>query len=231
MLDTIVLTLNQTEFSVVDMARFSPSAQGLIMPPYYPLGARGNFSCYQNPTKTELEKGIYKPRLTLTKRKAHAGFSLTLRCEFSAPKLVYGNNFDELLESDFGRVLDILHNKLDEMGITVKRAILAKAQISAIHYSKNVLLTDYATCAMVLCELGKVNLNKRLDLAKTDYRNDGHALRCHANSYEIAFYDKVKDLQQVKTSEKRAIERDNIIQMDLFGNQSAKNSLQVLEAD
>ncbi len=231
MLDTIALTLNQTEFEVLDMARFSPSAQGLYALPYYQLGARGNISCYQNPTKSEFEQGIYKPRLTLTKRKANVGYAITLRVEFSAPKLVFGNNFDELLEADFERVLDILHLKLASMGVRVSKAILRKAQVSAIHYSKNIPLTDHATCAMILGELGKINLTQRLDLSKTDFRNSGHAIRYHANSYELVFYDKIKDMRQAKTSEKRAIEKEYAIQRDLFAQASTPKQFEVLRME
>ena len=222
MLDTIALSLNQTEFEVLDMGKFSPSAQGLFVPPYYPLGARSNISCYQNPTKTELSAGNYKPRLTLTKRRAHIGYAITLRIEFSAPKLVFGNNFDELCDTDFDRMLDILQRKLASMGVRVRKETLRNAQVSAIHYSKNMRLVDHTACTMILGELSKVNLNQRLDLCKTDYRNAGHAIRYHANSYELVFYDKIKDMQQAKNSEKRAIESDYAIQRDLFALRAPK---------
>lgn len=231
MLDTIALSLNQTEFEVLDMTKFSPSAQGLYAPPYYALGARGNFSCYQNPTKAETLAGLYKPRLTLTKRKAHAGYAITLRCEFSAPKLLYGNNFSELRNSDFPRLLELLQNALASMGVRVKKDVLRKAQVSAIHYSKNIPLADYSTCAMFLGELGKINLSQRLDLSKTDYRNGGHSIRYHANSYELTFYDKIKDMQQAKISEKRAIEKDCAIQQDLFAKISTIKPLEVLRME
>ena len=54
MLDTIALTLDRHQFEVREPSRFSPSAQGLLTPPYYPLGARGNFLCVQNPTRGDL---------------------------------------------------------------------------------------------------------------------------------------------------------------------------------
>lgn len=231
MLDTIALSLNHTEFEVTDMARFSPSAQGLYTAPFYQLGGRSNFSCYQNPTKTELSQGIYKPRLTLTKRKAHVGYTTTLRIEFSAPKLLFGNNFSELHDRDFPRLLAVLHNALADMGVRVKKETLKKANVSAIHYSKNIPLMDYTNCSMILGELAKINLNKRLDLSKTDYRNSGHAIRYHANSYELTFYDKIKDMQQAKGSEKRAIESDNIVQMSLFESLNTVKMLDVLRME
>jgi hypothetical protein len=153
MLDTVVLTLDQRHFEVLQPERFSPSAKGLLLPPYYPLGSRGNFACVQNPTKADLQGGRYLPRLTLAKRKILSGFGLTLRMEFSAPKLVFGNNFDELESRDFAKVLIALHRGLARMGISVSTGVLREARVSAIHYSKNVAFTDYTTCSMVMSEL------------------------------------------------------------------------------
>jgi hypothetical protein len=127
MLDTIALTLDRHQFEVREPNRFSPSAQGLLVPPYYRLGARGNFLCVQNPTKADFAAGRYAPRLTLAKRKQRTGFTLTLRVEFSAPKLVFGNNFDELTSRDFERVLGALHVSVNEMGIEVESDTLRGA--------------------------------------------------------------------------------------------------------
>jgi hypothetical protein len=45
MLDTIVLTLDKSQFDVLLPERFSPSAKGLLGSPHYPLGSRGKFTC------------------------------------------------------------------------------------------------------------------------------------------------------------------------------------------
>lgn len=47
-----------------------------------------------------------------------------------------------------------------------------------------------------------------MDVNQTDYRNDGHSYKWHCNSYEVIFYDKIKDLEKAKQSGKRAIEKD-----------------------
>lgn len=216
MLDTIALTLERHEFDILDPARFSPSAQGLLHPPYYRLGGRGVFQCVQNPTKRDFAEGRYGPRLTLAKRIRQGGFSLTLRIEFSAPKLLFGNNFDELRSRDFDAVVAVLHQSLAGMGVSVTTETLRAARVSAIHYSKNMAFTDYTNCSMVMRELGRIDLNQRLDLSHTDYRNDGHAIRYHANNFEVIFYDKLKDLKKARISEKRAIEKDYSGQRDLF---------------
>ncbi len=216
MIDTIVLTIPQDKFKILNHARFTPSTEGLFMPPYYRLGGRGNFTCKQNPTKTELKKGFYRPRLTVSKRIREGGFEVNMRIELSLPKLFFGNNFNELEDQNFLKVVRLLSRKLYEMDVIVSFEDLENAQVSAIHYSKNIHLTDYSTCSMVLNELRKLDLTKRIDLGEEKFRNGGHALHYHTNSFEIVFYDKVKDLEQAKVSEKRAIEKDNTMQMGLF---------------
>ena len=167
MLDTIVLTLDQRHFDVLLPERFTPSAKGLLAPPYYSLGLRGNFACVQNPSKSKLKAGHYEPRLTLSKRKASNGFALGLRVEFSAPKMLLGNNFDELESSDFHDTMEVLHQRLGEMGIRTSMDALRSAPVSAIHYSKNIPFTDYTSCSMVLNELARIDITKRLDLSHT----------------------------------------------------------------
>ena len=220
MLDTVAITLERNEFAVTDPARFSPSADVLIRQPYISLGARGHASCVNNPTKADLAAGRYMPRLTLTRRVGSGGFRLTLRVEFSAPKLLFGNNFDELRSQDFDAVVSLLAAKLAAMGVRVCEDALRGAGVSAVHYGKNIPITDYATCSMILADLAKIDLSRRLDLSRTDFRNEGHALRYHTNTMEVVFYDKVKDLQQARISEKRAIEDDNAVQGDLFSDRS-----------
>jgi hypothetical protein len=222
--------LTQPQFEVLDMDTFSPSARGFYQPPYYSLGKRGYISCVQNPTKTDVEQGIYKPRLTLTKRKARVGFHQSLRVEFSVPKLVYGNNFDEVTPHHMEQVISILHSRLASMGIRTTSDILRHASVSAIHYSKNIRLKDYTSCSMVLTELGKIDLNKRLDANKVSFRNEGSAIHAHASSYQVTFYDKMYDMKQAfSKGEKRAIERDYDIQHDLF--HQLPKALQVLRLE
>jgi hypothetical protein len=232
MLDTIVLTLDKSQFDVLLPERFSPSAKGLLGSPHYPLGSRGKLFCVQNPTKADLQAGRYLPRLTLIKQKISNGFVLTLRIEFSAPRLVFGNNFDELEAGDFPKILDVLHQAVDAMGIRVTSEVLRSARVSAIHYSKNVALTDYTTCSMIMRKLALIDLNKRLDLSHTDYRDDGHAIRYHANSFEVIFYDKLKDLKKAGYSKKRCIERDYGTQSEILRQRdSFPKQLEVLRME
>lgn len=227
MIDTIVLMLRYPDqFGIADHEKFSPSTKGLSQSAFS-LGARGYFSCVQNPAKTALKNGIYMPRLTVTRRIGQ----ITLRIEFSIPKLIFGNNFDEVEDGHFAQVVDTLIQKLREMGVIIFREMIVNASVSAVHYSKNIPLTDCSTPYGILKEIAKINLTQALDLNQTDFRNEGHSLKFHANSYELVLYDKMKDLQKAKTSEKRAIERDNAIQLDLFEGLKLEKPFEVLRME
>jgi len=233
MIDTIVLTLKTGMYTIFEPDYFSPSTRGLTDPTagYYRLGGRSNITCKQNPTP-EIKKGIYKPRLTVTKRINRAGnFEIPLKIEFSIPKLLYGNNFDELTDADFPAVIQKLKVVLKEMGIYLFEKNLINALVSSVHYSKNIALTDYTTPYTYLTQLTKLNINKRLDTNRTDFRNEGHSFKYRANSFEIVFYDKIKDLEQAKISEKRAEEKDNAIQLNIFDVLENKKPFEVIRME
>lgn len=234
MIDTIVLTLKTGMFTILDHDKFSPSTKGLYdaTAGYYRLGGRSNITCKQNPTPNELRQGIYKPRLTVTKRiNRERSFEITLKIEFSIPKLLNGNNFDELTDADFPNAIQKLKTVLRDMGVYILEQNLTNAPVSSVHYSKNIALTDYTTPYTYLSQLAKLNINKRLDTNRTDFRNEGHSFKYRANSFEIVFYDKIKDLQQAKTSEKRAEENDNAVQLGLFDLLTKKQPLEVLRVE
>lgn len=223
MLDTIRLTLSKDMFWVMDKTYFQKETQNAL---------RGYFTLVQNPTKSELKNGIYKPRLTMTKRFNTTGRQeATLAIEFSAPKLLFGNNFDELTENDFTPVVALLQSKLKEMGIGVFTSILENAPVSTIHYSKNIPLTDGTTPHLLISKIKQANISLALDVNQTDYRNDGHSYKWHSNSYEVAFYDKLKDLEMAVRSEKRAIEKDNAIQLSLFEPFKERKRLEVMRME
>lgn len=234
MLDTIVLTLSNNMFTIIDKDRFSPSASGLYDRDsgYYRLGGRGNMKCTQNPTSTELRAGIYKPRLTVTKRfNKFGGYDIPLKIEFSAPKLLFGNNFDELTNDDFEPMLAKLVHILKDMGVLVFTQVLRNAPVSAVHFGKNIALTDYTTPYTYISKLRKVDYNGILDMSQTDYFNGGSGIKAHSNSHEIAFYDKVQDLKRAKISPKRAYEADSQLQLGLFDTISHKKPFEVLRME
>ncbi|HLB93983.1 MAG TPA: hypothetical protein VJJ81_01930 [Candidatus Babeliales bacterium] len=225
MIDTIVITLNPSQYQITNPDKFTPSASLLAVP-------EQGVQVRQNPTAKELLMGIYKPKLTLTRRLNPAKQpTITLRIELSLPKLLFNNNFNELQYKDFARLINKLVTVLAEMGVSTSAAILAVAPVSAIHYAKNFPLTDGATPYYFINKLKSANIQMTLDVNQTDYRNDGHAYRWHCNAYEVVFYDKLADLEKARVSAKRAVEKDNTIQLNLFEQLKKRTKLEFLRME
>jgi len=212
MIDTIVLLLSPAQYHLHDPDKFTPSARWVLHKHIIP-GVQSK----QNPTKKELCAGVYKPRLTIAHGRGIHGFAQsTLKIELSLPKLLFGNNFDELQYKDFAPLVDKLQSTLHSMGVDVSTQALAHAPIATIHYSKNMAFTDGSTPYHYINKIKEAHVPLTLDINQTDYRNSGHCYKIHSNSYEVVFYDKIKDLHKAKQSDKRAIEQDNAVQLHLF---------------
>lgn len=204
MIDTIALTIPFRNLTILNKRRFNN------------LSKDNNKMFYKitiNPTKKDLLQGIYLPRVTATRRKYGND---TLRVEFSAPKMLYGNNLKEIKESDFEMLVKKIKDCLKYYDILVFSEVIKKSKIQSVHYCKNIRFEDGTSVSMILNELNKIDMTRRWDLSRTRFRNEGHALTYHTNTFELVFYDKMRDMEQAKISEKRAIEKDNIIQMSLF---------------
>lgn len=195
MLDTIVLTLPIHHFRILNSDLFQPNARGMHTPPYI---AQYNWvrKCVQNPTKEDERLWIYKPRLTYIRRYDGKSEHYSLKIEFSVPKLLYGNNFDELSDSDFPFIIKILKEKLIDMWVQVIDGMLEKAIVSTIHYGKNIILQDHTSISRVLSMIAKTNISNRFDTAQTDYKNGWDLFRIHSKSFQIVLYDKIADLKK-----------------------------------
>lgn len=224
MIDTIVLYASQKQFQILEPNKFKVLGGG------QKEGNHGYVVYKQNHTKKELLNGIYKPRLSLTKRYVGKdSFQNLLKIEMSLPKLLYGNNFQELKDNDYEKIKSILRIKLLDMGVQLHS--IDELEVASIHYSKNIILTDYSTPFEYLEEIKKADFTKALDMTKTDYSNEGYSLRVRCNSYEVIFYDKLKDLLQARKSQKKAIEQDSAIQLSLFPETQKKEPFEVLRME
>lgn len=231
MIDTITIRLSQNEFKILDHIKFNPDCYNFFYPPYPKIGSRRYTDAYQNPTKTELKDGIYKPQLTLRRRMQGSDDSIYLYIQFSAPKVLFSNNFDELTDSDLEQILSKLTASLSNMGVMLRIKDLRDAKVIKIHYSKNIILPEYVIPSMLIGEIKKVDFNLHNELTERDYRNAGHSIRFHTNNYELIIYDKKKDLQKSMHSDKRAIENGNSIQLNLFDEIKKKKHFEVIRIE
>jgi hypothetical protein len=216
MIDTVLLKIPHNKFSVTRYDAFEPNAVGLFKPPYLQFNGQPFIKCINNPSKEDIKQGIYRPRLTIYKRVAHGGFGINLHVELSLPKLIFGNNFDELIDEHFDAVIAALKKQLLLMGILVTQDNLRSAAVHAVHYSKNIMFDDFTTASMILADLEKIKMNRHMDLNRTDFRNQGEAVRYWSKAYEFVLYDKVADLTKSADRAMEQEDRECNLQMNIF---------------
>ena len=204
MFDTIILVIQIDKSHIIAPSKFMPSAEGIF--------ESGNWysKCVQYANVANGGKEAYRPRLTLYRR----SYDVFLKVEFSAPKLVFGDNLNELRESDFPQVLMKLQTALIAMGVRLPLGLLVNAPVSAFHPSKNIPLTQGYTAIFAIRELAKIDVSQKFDLDYKQYRNGGESLQIYSASNSLVFYDKINDITKPA---KRAIDRQqSAIQTSLF---------------
>jgi hypothetical protein len=211
MVDTIVLQFNKNDYQIDSKVNLKKTF------------SKGFNKRVYNPNKDQIKRFGYLPRITEIEAIREGGYSTFLLVEFSIPKLKYGNNFEEVEDSDFEGICQILRERLYKIGVGFYNLdFIRKAEVSKIHYSKNIILDDFTTPSMYIDEIRKINLNRLLDINQSDYRNNGQSFKFRSNDFEVTFYDKLEDLRNSKISEKRSLEKDNYCQLNLFTDISKK---------
>lgn len=216
MLDTIILLLPELKFRITNPTMFSmhPDILGKII---------GYTKSQNNPTALDRKLDIYKPRLTLFKR----GRELFLKIEFSAPKILWRNNVDELCEEDFDTVVGQLRLKIAEMGVQIWTHDLKKAEVLAFHPSKNIIITNNYSASLAVRELKKTEVSWLFDVDYKEFKNAGEIVQFYTKSNAFVLYDKVRDLPK---PEARAIDKDQTLyQASLFD--SLHRKIQILRIE
>lgn len=156
----------------------------------------------------------YYPTLTGYIRNMGTVKISTVYIQFNPNKLLFENNLSEVCEADFPVIVSTLRERLLEMGEAISINDLENAVPNSIHPSKNIRLDDGYTAQGVVKEIGKINVTKKLELAKVTFINEGHSLQVYSREHSLVFYDKIADL---KKSSKKAIDRDQTAyQLSLF---------------
>lgn len=213
MIDTVVLSIPVTNTDMKTLEQFTPSAENIF------TSDRGFKHYKRNPTAIEKRLKKYIPILNLYRRirRNETQPEFDLQIQFSAPKLIYGNNFQEVSEYDFEEIVSELHIKLYLMGIHIDKDRIMNARVSAIDYSKNILLSKGLNSSMVLNQLYKsIDTNNLYDFTQVIFKNGGQTLHIHSNKFEFVMYDKVRELMQSKVSEKRSVDKQPYIQFSLL---------------
>jgi hypothetical protein len=111
------------------------------------------------------------------------------------PKLLYKTSLYELTNRDFTEIIKRLQAILKANRIKVFKKFLMTGTVQKIHFCKNFILTF--PNAIALTEIFKSSLYK-LDTHQTNYTNKGRDVKFHVKSYEIAFYDKIAEINKTR---------------------------------
>jgi len=152
-------------------------------------GNAGIRSHSHNKAKELRNSGLYFPRVKLLEVICESGINDLLRIEFSAPKLIFGNNFNELEEKDFWQVCRILSERLKAMGITVTPSTIALARVVVIHYSKNILLINQPI-GDVFNSLKNVVRPLRKNIDYKQLTGGGQSFYIFSANHNLRLYDK-----------------------------------------
>jgi hypothetical protein len=159
---------------------------------------------------------VYLPRLTgYRQRNPVAGWESKIKIEFSVPKLVFGNNLDEVDDMYLEYVADTLSDRLGMMGLAVSGRHLKEASVLSVHYSKNLFLPEGYTARYVIGKLRKICADRRMMQMNTSYTGDGDMMSLYNRSHSFEFYDKIAEMDK---------DRSVILPQDLSG---AENILRI----
>ena len=223
MVDTVILEIdlgNPKTQKVIDPTKFadwSPSLEGILSPPFNKIGKGKSLKSVNNYTPEEKRQGIYVPRLTLYKQIVSGSIKYYLYIEFSAPKILFNNNFEEVDDKDFETLCLELSNKLRDKGVNLTTSDLNAAIVRSIHYCKNIVLTDGSSPSSIISTIQKANISSRKKVSREIYQEKGESIHIYTNSNELCVYDKLRELEKAKKTEKGNLEKDSWCQFDIVG--------------
>ena len=225
MIDTVKIRLDKSWFTIVETARFSSQIKAIqnerdIPKPGSPYVAT------RNATKAEKELHGYMPQITVRKS-LNQGLHHYADIQFSVPKIVFGNNFDEVTEEHLDYMSKELDKKLKLMGLRVHGgyARIRKAAVRSIHYGKNIILEHY-TVGEYLRMLQQCKLSKDKHTGFTHYQNGGTQFRYGTKQKGFTAYDKLKDLEyaQKRGQGYKTYEDDYYCQTSLFDEREPQSN-------
>lgn len=159
----------------------------------------------------------------LHKERRQVGYML--KATFSVPKLLFGNSLQEVSDQDLPRVIEALKETLGSVGIKVESHFVANARVAAVHFCKNIPLPPDVHMQEILADLMRTDINKVVDVTRTDFKTGGRVLHIYSSTVERVFYEKIADAMRPKGKrkdkgrigkERRLIERNRLGGREIF---------------
>ena len=208
-MDTISFRINLIpSFNILDRAQFVPEFSGRT---FNDLSAKERVRC-ANPKNRYVRRfilhpdnkdGLYLPQVELYEKGNFSECKLVYEAviTFSAPKLIFENNLQEISALDGEQIFEILIARLYEVGIRVSAQSIVGAPLSVVHFCKNIPLPREISLRGILAELSKVDMGRAFDttddLRRTD-KNNSKVVHFYSGTREWVFYDKIEDLRKTK---------------------------------
>lgn len=227
MVDTVVLKISKDSFEIL------PSVYRCFSS-YIPSILNEKVSCarfakaYYTPPEDLKRSGLYLPKFSVIKAKRYGGYEIFAHIEFSAPKLLFGNNFEEFIGNELHEISKALSNHLKMMGILIHPSSIERGKVAAIHYSKNIPFTDYTTASQIISDLAKCDVTIRKQHNMRDFTNGGEALYFQTKACGLVIYDKVQELKASQSKCTR-FEEDNQCQFHVLDQ--IKNPFEVVRIE
>jgi hypothetical protein len=144
--------------------------------------------------------GIYTPQVEVYEKvnKGQNGVEYEMVVTLSLPKLLYGNNLQEIEVSDLAKLISFVHDRLYAVGIQCSEESILSAPVSVVHFCKNILLSKDMLLRAILQKISHADVGKAYDTTqdiRTKDNNNSEIIHLYCGVREWCFYDKVKDMK------------------------------------
>lgn len=198
MLDTLRFVVQQGRYEIKDTAQFSPVVDSL----------RYQSFSGQKPAYLIIPDDFadcYFPQVFICKCKRTNWVYLDMFIECSVPKFLKGENLFSIREEMKEPFALKMSQVLGRVGIIVSPDDIITAPLRKLHVAHNMLL-EYPV-NIVVDEISMADAWKYDPSTEKDgFRNGGECYHIHHNAYELAFYNKVTDIERLQSCTKHAVD-------------------------
>ncbi len=198
MLDTLRFVVQQGRYEIKDTAQFSPVVDSLRyqsfsgQKPVYLIVPDDFADCYF-------------PQVFICKCKRTNWVYLDMFIECSVSKFLKGENLFSIREEMKKPFALKMSQVLGWVGIIVSSDDIIMAPLRKLHVAHNMLL-EYPV-NMVVDEISMADAWKYDPSTEKDgFENGGECYHIHHNAYELAFYNKVTDIERLQGCTKHAVD-------------------------
>lgn len=198
MLDTLRFVVQQGRYEIKDTAQFSSSVDSL----------RYQSFSGQKPAYLIVPDDFadcYFPQVFICKCKRTNWVYLDMFIECSVPKFLKGENLFSIREEMKKPFALKMSQVLGWVGIIVSSDDIIMAPLRKLHIAHS-MLSEYPV-NMVVDEISMADAWKYDPSTEKDgFRNGGECYHIHHNAYELAFYNKVTDIERLQGCTKHAVD-------------------------